>query len=61
MKITKKFFELTTGRSPEHDDLERVNCDKVGEIGHYSCGWCTQCHRPVFECGHEHKHKELAS
>jgi len=44
-------FEQTTGRKPEQDDLERVNCDQVGEIGHLSCGWCSSHDGPMFECG----------
>jgi hypothetical protein len=50
-KITAKIFKAKTGRSPELDDLERVNCDKAGEVGHYSCGWCHDHQKPVFECG----------
>ena len=55
MKITTEYFEQLTGRSPEDDDLERVNCDRAGEILHYSCGWCDHCNKPVFECGHTYK------
>ena len=45
-------FEQVTGRSPIEDDLERVNCEQAGRIGHLSCGWCAICDGPMFECGH---------
>lgn len=48
--ITEDEFYLLTGRKPEQDDLERVNCDKAGQIGHFSCGWCKIHWCPVFEC-----------
>jgi hypothetical protein len=44
-------FEDRTGRKPEHDDLERVNCNQAGETGHWSCGWCDEHYAPRFECG----------
>lgn len=44
-------FEQATGRKPEQDDLERVNCDKVGQLGHICCGWCPKHNGPNFECG----------
>ena len=46
-----RFFEAT-GSQPENDDLERSFCDKAGEIGHYQCGWCSDCNKPRFICGH---------
>ena len=50
-KITKeKFYEMTS-REPEGDDLERVNCFKVGQIGHQFCGVCNKCQQPRFVCG----------
>lgn len=33
-------FEKKTGYKPENDDLDRVNCEDVGKIGHQQCGWC---------------------
>ena len=39
------------GYIPEHDDLDRVNCNKVGEIGHWACGICPNHNKPRFECG----------
>lgn len=44
-------FFTATGRLPEDDDLERVNCNKVGQAGHFCCGWCFPHNLPVFECG----------
>jgi len=45
-------FKLRTGYPPVDDDLERVNCNKAGEPGHFYCGWCLQCNLPRFKCGH---------
>ena len=44
-------FKKRTGRAPEQDDLERVNCPKAGKIMHSACGWCEQHDKPRFECG----------
>lgn len=38
-QITEEYFLKYTGREPIEDDLERCNCDKVGSVGHASCGW----------------------
>ena len=43
-------FEKVVGRKPELDDLDRANCDKVGEPGHRQCGICSKCGKPVFIC-----------
>ena len=43
-------FEERTGRKPENEDLERVNCVFAGQIRHLSCGWCETCDVPRFEC-----------
>lgn len=51
--ITAEQFAAATGRQPENDDLERVNCPKVGQLGHFSCGWNHQMNKPVFEVGPE--------
>ena len=32
------------------DDLERINCDRIGEIWHLQCGWCHDHHKPMWEC-----------
>lgn len=48
--ITTKKFKAATGRKPAQDDLERCNCPKAGQMGHYFCGWCSKCDKPKFEC-----------
>lgn len=50
--ITEKQFKEAVGREPVDDDLERANCEKAGELGHMFCGWCAECNKPIFECGH---------
>jgi hypothetical protein len=52
MRITAEQFHNATGRYPKNDDLDRCNCDRVGEIGHYFCGWCEVCDKPRFLCAH---------
>ena len=47
--ITSEQFKQATGREPEYDDMERVNCADAGQIGHYACGWCRH-DRPYFTC-----------
>lgn len=32
------------------DCVERLRCDKQGEIGHKACGWCDFHGGPRFEC-----------
>ena len=49
--ITAELFQQYTGRKPVNDDLERSNCDKVGEFGHFHCGWNHILNRPRFEVG----------
>lgn len=56
-----KEFEERTGRPPENDDLERVNCAKAGEPGHHFCGWCGDHNRPMYECGCSLKRTEGAT
>ncbi len=46
-----ELFKEKTGYSPEYDDLDRVNCDKAGEVGHWTCGWCEEHDKPCFICG----------
>jgi hypothetical protein len=60
MTITAEQFKAATGREPEHDDLERVNCSKSGEIGHYFCGWDSEANRPQYEVGIRVKTRETA-
>ena len=50
MIITREKFIECVGREPELDDLERCNCPKVGEPGHWSCGWCSISNLPRYEC-----------
>ncbi len=50
--VTEEEFEKAIGWPPNDDDMERVNCKTVGDIGHWSCGWCNICDKPRFECGH---------
>jgi len=45
-------FEQKTGNKPIDDDLKRVNCRWVGQVGHWLCGWCSRCDLPMFYCGH---------
>ena len=49
--MTAAAFAAKTGRPPELDDLERVNCAKAGQIMHWQCGWCAEHDSPRFECG----------
>lgn len=53
--VTASEFEAAVGHPPSDDDLGRVNCDKVGQIGHTYCGLCAGCGKPRFICGHAHK------
>ena len=57
--MTAEDFKLATGRMPEDDDLERVNCPKVRVPGHMSCGWNWSWNAPVFEVGSGVKPKEV--
>lgn len=49
--MDRKEFEELTGRPPENDDLDRVNCDKAGQFRHEMCGICCHCGQPRFVCG----------
>jgi hypothetical protein len=51
-KITRERFKEATGHWPVLDELERCNCDKVGFLGHWHCGWCDLCDKPRFMCSH---------
>lgn len=46
--ITREKFIQATGHEPENDDLERSNCTKAGELGHFSCGWDEEEDLPRF-------------
>ena len=52
-KLTAEGFKAITGREPQQDDLDRVNCAQAGQIGHGSCGLCRTCGKPRFVCGGE--------
>lgn len=47
--ISEAMFIACTGSEPQDDDLERCNCQKAGEFGHYFCGWNWEASRPRFE------------
>ncbi len=49
--ITAEDFEAATGRAPEYDDLDRVNCPKAGQTCHRQCGWDAEANLPVFMTG----------
>ena len=49
LRMTADQFEAATSYTPEQDDLERVNCDHVGEPGHRDCGLCDHG-QPRFLC-----------
>jgi len=44
-------FKKMTGREPETDDLDRLNCEEAGNPGHRQCGYCRVHDKPRFECG----------
>lgn len=44
--ITAEEFKTKTGHAPKDDDLDRANCDKVGQFGHSMCGWCIRHDKP---------------
>jgi hypothetical protein len=45
-EFTKRF-----GQPPEDDDLDLVNCKKVGVVGHWFCGICEVHGKPRVYCG----------
>jgi hypothetical protein len=49
--MTNEEFKSRFGVTPQQDDLERVNCDRVGDIGHFQCGVCEKHNQPRFICG----------
>jgi hypothetical protein len=51
-QITRDLWEICVGRAPINDDLERANCPMEGTIGHMGCGWCSECSKPRWMCGH---------
>jgi hypothetical protein len=51
--ITAEMFTAATGRAPENDDLERVNCRYAGAVKHCMCGWNHKANLPVYMAGPE--------
>jgi hypothetical protein len=51
-QITADIWRQFVGRAPIMDDIERANCRQEGIVGHYGCGWCHDCQRPRWLCGH---------
>jgi len=51
--ITADMFKTATGKEPEYDDLERVNCPDAGKFMHMSCGWNHKANLPFFMAGPE--------
>lgn len=49
--MTAEEFRQRFGIEPRQDDLERVTCEKAGDVGHYWCGVCTEHQQPRFLCG----------
>lgn len=48
MNITAEMFRAAVGYAPEQDDLERCNCPKAGQMGHFYCGWDKARNMPNF-------------
>lgn len=49
--MTAERYEKLFRTSPGQDDLDRVNCTRVGEVGHWLCGVCPKHVLPRFVCG----------
>jgi hypothetical protein len=49
--ISREKFIERVGHEPEQDDLERCNCPRAGEIGHWCCGWNVEADMPQFLVG----------
>lgn len=49
--VTASVYTHWFGHEPRQDDLQRVNCDKAGELGHFFCGMCLRHAAPRFMCG----------
>ena len=56
--ITAEHFKKITGFDPEQDDLERSNCERAGQFGHYMCGWDIKRDMPNFIPGPSIPEKE---
>ena len=51
VEVTLEMFRKSMGRDPWNDDLERCNCPRAGEVGHWDCGWDEVANRPCFAGG----------
>lgn len=51
MPMTEAEFTQLAGYPPENDDLDRVNCERVGVPGHFLCGMCSVHEKPRTVCG----------
>lgn len=49
--MNKTEYQDRFGEEPVMDDLDRVNCNQSGEIGHNQCGICPEHDKPRFYCG----------
>ena len=49
--ISRRHFVAATGMEPVDDDLERSNCTKAGQMGHWQCGWDPLHNLPRFMTG----------
>ncbi len=57
--MTAEQFKLATGHDAENDDLDRVNCEKAGDLGHFCCGWNEMDNKPMFmSISLSHRRKE---
>jgi hypothetical protein len=59
--ITAEQYEAAVGHPPEQDDLERANCDKAGQIGHFTCGWDHERNLPEFIAAAHRLKEEIES
>ena len=46
--ITAEYFKASVGRDPVNDELNRCNCERAGELGHYHCGWNREKNLPRY-------------
>ena len=51
MTYTAEQYKERTGHEPVDDDLERLNCERAGELGHFHCGFCQLHMKPRHVCG----------
>lgn len=50
-EYTAEQYKEMTGFEPRLDDLERTNCPRAGELGHFHCGVCSVHKQPRHHCG----------